>query len=95
MFIKKNSSEPDSLDLVIDDVLKDMLNREYDSDEFATMADQVVKLHNLKQDDKSSQISADTLVTVGAHLLGIMLIVGHERANVVTSKAIGFVSKLR
>jgi hypothetical protein len=32
---------------------------------------------------------------IAANLAGIALIVGHERMNVVTSKAIGFVLKLR
>lgn len=35
--------------------------------------------------------STDTLLIVGANLLGILIIVGYERANVVSSKALGFV----
>lgn len=34
--------------------------------------------------------STDTMLIVGANLLGILIIVGYERANVVTSKALGF-----
>jgi len=41
------------------------------------------------------RISPDTLATIGANLLGIMIIIGHERAHVVTSKALGFIMKLR
>jgi len=44
---------------------------------------------------KPKPLSRDTLVLAGANLLGIVLIVGHERANVVTSKAIGFIKTLR
>jgi hypothetical protein len=51
----------------------------------------------LKEKDFSApkRVSWDTWALVGANLLGIVLIIGHERANVVTSKALGFVSKLR
>ncbi len=34
--------------------------------------------------------STDTMLIVGANILGILIIVGHERANVVTSKALSF-----
>lgn len=42
-----------------------------------------------------NRVSVDTWAVIAANLLGIILIIGHERANVVTSKALGFVSKLR
>lgn len=44
---------------------------------------------------KPKPVSRDTLVLAGANLLGIVFIVGHERAHVVTSKAIGFIKTLR
>ena len=40
-------------------------------------------------------MKAETLALIAANLIGIGLILGHERLGVVTSKAIGFVSKLR
>lgn len=40
-------------------------------------------------------LSADTLAIIAANLAGIVLILGYEKVNVVTSKAIGFVSKLK
>ena len=39
------------------------------------------------------RVSPDTMAIVAGNLLGIALIVGHERMNVVTSKALGFVLK--
>ena len=39
--------------------------------------------------------SADTLAIIGANIVGIVMILGHERANVIATKALGFVSKLR
>ena len=40
-------------------------------------------------------LKPETLALIAANLVGIGLILGHERLGVVTSKAIGFVSKLR
>jgi hypothetical protein len=35
------------------------------------------------------------MATVAGSLVGILLIIGHERANVIGSKALGLVMKLR
>lgn len=51
--------------------------------------------HQEALDSQPKPVSRDTLVLAGANLLGIVLIVGHERAHVVTSKAIGFIKTLR
>ena len=41
------------------------------------------------------KISPDTLLVVGGNLLGILLILNFEKADIVTSKALGFVLKGR
>lgn len=48
-----------------------------------------------KQIDLLDRVSLDTWVIVGANLLGILVIIGYERTNVLTSKALSFLSKLR
>ena len=40
-------------------------------------------------------IKPETVVLVTANLIGIALVLNHEKLNVVTSKAFGFVSKLK
>lgn len=40
-------------------------------------------------------IKPETLALIAANLAGIALILGHERLNVVTTKAIGFVKQLK
>ena len=40
-------------------------------------------------------IKPETVALIAANLLGIAIIVGHERLNVVTTKAVGFVTKLK
>jgi hypothetical protein len=41
------------------------------------------------------RVKPDTVALVAANLAGIIMIIGHERLNVIASKAIGFVGKLK
>ena len=63
------------------------------SDEYAAMVARLETLYSLKE--KPQRVSPDTLATVVANLTGIVMIVGHERLHVVTSKALQFIMKLR
>lgn len=56
---------------------------------------EVEKLHTIAQDSRSFRVSQDTLALVAGNLLGIIMIVGHERMHIVSSKALGFLGKLR
>lgn len=67
-----------------------------DSEEFDKILKSAERLHallNIKSPGAS--VSQDTLVTVAANLLGILLIIKHEDVNVITSKALGFVIRVR
>lgn len=44
---------------------------------------------------KKTRISPDTLAVVAGNLFGIMLILNHEKMNVITSKALAFVLRGR
>lgn len=83
------------LEKAIDSLLARMANSQEESEEYAQMADQLVKLYKLKEHDAPSRISKDTMVLVAGNLVGILIIVGYERAHVVTSKALSFAGKLR
>lgn len=50
-----------------------------------------------KQDDieRRNRVSMDTLAVIGANLAGIVAILAYERAHIITSKALGFVTKSR
>jgi hypothetical protein len=95
MFTQKTSVEPTELEIAIERLLIDMKMIDTDSDEYSKMVDQVVKLHTLKETEKSESMSLDTKATLIANLVGILLILNHERAGIVTSKALSFVTKLR
>lgn len=84
-----------TLNDVIDDLLAQMHGQGADTPEYARMVEQLDKIYKLKEVDSKSHVSRDTWAIIGANLVGIVMIVGHERAHVVTSKAMSFLLKLR
>jgi threonine dehydrogenase-like Zn-dependent dehydrogenase len=63
------------------------------SDDYAAILERVSKLHKLKAEEKPKRISADTALVVGANLVGILMIIHHEHAHAITSKAFGQILK--
>jgi hypothetical protein len=82
--------------LALDEAIERLLNRmqyvEVDSEEYGTMVSRLDKLYAMKNTNRN-RVSKDAIWTIGANILGIILILGHERANVVTSKALSFIVK--
>lgn len=64
-------------------------------DEYVQVMDQIDTLSKLIEAEMPKPLSMDALVVAAANIGGIALIVGHERAHIVTSKAISFVGKFR
>jgi hypothetical protein len=97
MFTSKTPREVTRLEETIDRLHSDMQTVDPDTDKYAAMADNLTKLYKLREHDiaPSWKPSPDVVLTVFANLAGIAMIVGHERAHVVTSKAISFVGKLK
>lgn len=91
---QKPPAQKTGLTEVIEQIEFEMRGFSADSDEFSNCADQLKKLYKLQALDKPEQVSADTKVLVAAHLAGIVLIIGHERGHVITSKALSFLPKL-
>lgn len=62
------------------------------SEEYGQIVERLSKLHKIQQDTTPTRsVSPDTALTVGANLLGILMIVRHEHLHVITSKALNFV----
>jgi hypothetical protein len=91
----KRKNEDQGLQNVIDQHLASMINADTGSTEYQRQVDQLTKLYSLKEKPSDKRVSPDTLVTVAGNLAGILMIVGHEKAHVVTSKALGFILKAR
>jgi len=95
MFTPKTAAEPTALDLAIDRLHTDMRENPTDSEEYAKLVDHLVKLHNLNEAEKPKGLSTDVKATIAANLAGIGMIIFHERANVIATKGLAFVQKLR
>lgn len=91
MFRIMQQMQDDGIQKEIDHLLSKMADTEPESKEYAEMADQLVKLHPLRENEKPKRVSRDTLITVTGNIVGIMLIVFHEQTNALTSKAINFI----
>jgi len=85
--------EPTSLDKEIDRVTRELDNHIVSSDEYNALLDQLVRLHKLRNEEKSRGVSTDTLVLAGTNLLGILMVIRHEHINVITSRAMGMIQK--
>lgn len=93
MFTKSTSDQ--ELDKAVARVLVSMKEDTPGSDGYVAKVDQLVKLHGLKVNITKNHISRDTLATIAANLVGIVVILHYERVDVVASKALSFVQKLR
>jgi hypothetical protein len=94
MFTKKNS-EPTAHQIAMNEMYRAMAGVSEDSPEYTNMVDNLIKLNAIAESNSKKGVSADTVALILGNLAGILMIVGHERANVVTSKALSFVMKLK
>lgn len=95
MFINRKPEDA-GLQKVIDLHLIAMIDDDQGSVEYQRKVDQLVKLYELRErKNATKRVSPDTLAIVAGNLAGILMIVGHEKAHVVTSKALGFILKAR
>ncbi len=66
-----------------------------DTEEYRKILDHITELHRMKEAERPSRVSPDTWATIGANILGIVLIIRHEHVNVITSRAMNLVPKLK
>lgn len=69
-------------------------NKEYEREETFALKKRELDL-KLKELEKPDRVSKETWAVVAANLIGIGMIIGHERVNVIASKALGFIMKSR
>lgn len=72
-----------------------LLNMDPKSKEYATVVENLDTLYSIKKEEKGGTISKEAIAGIVANLLGIGLILGHERLHVISTKALGFVFKRR
>lgn len=69
--------------------------KEPDSKEYAATLEHLTKLQKIRQEEKPTRLSSDTMLVVGANLIGMLLIIRHENVNVITTKALSLIPRLR
>ena len=77
----------------IDRCLQSMEQHEPDSEAYATMLEHIEKFDTIDTGQKRRKLSTDALLSAGVSLLGILIVVGYEHGNVITSKGFNFVKK--
>jgi hypothetical protein len=81
-------------DLKSQELYSNTSNKENELDDKRRLLE--VEIESKKDEiDRRRRVSPETWALIGANLAGIVVIIGYERVNVIASKALGFVSKLR
>lgn len=94
MFTK---SEADiKLDAEINSLFDKLKTTKKDSPEYEKLVEHLTSLNKLKTENRSKQLSPDTMLVVAANIFGILWLARYERENVIKSKeAMKFVMKPR
>jgi hypothetical protein len=93
--IIKKKAVKTQLDHAIEQLELDLQMTDGDSKEYAKKVKNLERLYVLKIKSDRQGISPDTIVIVLGNLLGILIVVGYERAHVIGSRAINMAGKLR
>jgi hypothetical protein len=91
MFARKKYDNP-ALDEAIENSVRWL---DPNSDDYLKSVDVVERLYKLKEQETPKRMSPDTTAIVVGNLVGIFLILHYEQLHVVSSKALGFVLKLK
>lgn len=83
------------LEEVIATATQELKGHDAHSAQFATIVDQLTKLHAIQDKKSSNRVSKDTLAVVAGNLAGIVLILHYEQLHPVVSKALSFAGKLK
>ena len=100
MIFTKKKNEKTNLEKEIDRLSETLSYTDMDTDEYDDIVSKIERLTSIKEKlEKAkvceSKVSKDTLAVVIGNLVGIVLILGYERVNIITSKALSFVIRGR
>lgn len=89
------NGDKNTVDLEIDALLEEMAVEHGDTDKYKKLADNLKTLYEIKATSKKTRIDPNTIVTAGASLAGILLVLNYEKVDIITTKALGFIPKVR
>lgn len=96
MFSKKEMSRYErQLEVELERALTCMKMHQPDSPDFIKLMNTAERLQKMLNHNSTPAVSREVLLTVAGNLVGIVLILKHEWANPITSKALGFVIRPR
>lgn len=91
-----NAMTPDELlECALIDALNALTDAKPLDDDYPVLLERVSKLEKLRADRRPKKLSPDTRAMIAANLAGIVLIISHERLNVITTKATSLLVKLK
>ncbi len=90
-----NKNENQDLDRAIAEVMQTMQQCSPSSEEYSIAINHLERLYALKMGNHRARVSPDTMVLVMGNLLGILIIVAYEQKNVIGSKALGLIMKVK
>jgi len=94
--LKKTEEKPNPVDTLIEKLASEMTDHDGYDDEYTKMAENMKVLCEARAVmPKADKLSADTLAVVVGNLVGIIAIMNHERAHIITTKALSFIMKPR
>lgn len=94
--IKKKTTEQTAIDKAIEEAYTQLAKHTAGTDEHNAIVKQIVEFEKILAEKKKSRtISPDTMLIVGANIVGILLVLNFEKADVITSKAFGLIGKLK
>lgn len=80
-----------TLDEAIERLDVEIGNTEPDADIYDKLIVRRERLTKIRDNENRRRVSPDTVAIVAGNLLGILIIVGYERAHVLTSKGLNFI----
>jgi len=92
---REQSNNQRLIEVELDRTLIQLKAERVTDEEYAKTLSLVERLHKMLDKEKPASVSKDTILTVGANLVGIILILKHEHVNVISSKALGFIMRPR
>lgn len=84
-----------TLEKALDKAFSELDKHDVGTSEYGEILDRISKLHKMKEEENPDSISKETLALIATNLLGILMIIKHERVDIITSKALPFVAKPR
>jgi hypothetical protein len=76
-------------------ILRELETTDPGSEEYGRLVERLNKLQRMRAEDRPERLSPNTAAIVSANLLGIVMIIRHEQLNLITSKALGVLLRLK